>query len=487
MKIVIAVHHFPPRYTSGAELRAYRTAAWLRDHGYDVYVVCVEAIDAGNGHSLTVKDDAYDGLPVRRLSFNLAAAPHPFRWAYDNPWIGGHLRGYLAELVPDLLHLISGYIMSGSTLRAAMDLRIPTVVTLTDFWFLCPRITLLRSNGQLCAPPFDPVTCARCLGEERRRYRLPGRIAPGLMNVFWRLQKTQIRNVEARMTFLRQTLNQVDAIISPSQFLRSIFIEAGVKPERIIFSRQGRDFPGLTPEMLKKTPSSGLRVGYIGQIARHKGVHVLFEAVRRMPDVPLSVRAYGDTTPFPEYTACLHRLIAGDERLELAGVYRRQEVSRVLRELDVIVVPSLWYENSPNVILEAFAHRTPVVASNLGGMAEMVRDGENGLLFAPGDANDLARQLRRLLDDPRLLSALCAGIGPVTSVAQEMDELEEIYRVVAGNGSRRRSCLDKVASDSSDRPQSGSTARRAAPIAGLRQPHSLGGHNGAMGAVRRML
>jgi glycosyltransferase involved in cell wall biosynthesis len=176
---------------------------------------------------------------------------------------------------------------------------------------------------------------------------------------------------------------------------------------------------------------------------------VLFEAARRMPEAPLTVRAYGDTAPFPEYTARLRRLMAGDERLELVGVYHRQEVSQVLRELDVIVVPSLWYENSPNAILEAFAHRTPVVASNLGGMAELVRDGENGLVFTPGDADDLARQLRRLLDDLSLLHALRSGIGPVKSVAQEMNELEEIYRLVAGHGSHQRSCLDKVASDGS--------------------------------------
>jgi hypothetical protein len=173
--------------------------------------------------------------------------------------------------------------------------------------------------------------------------------------------------------------------------------------------------------------------------------------------------------------------------LELAGVYRRQEVSRVLRELDVIVVPSLWYENSPNAILESFAHRTPVVASDLGGMTELVREGENGLLFAPGDADDLARQLRRLLDDPHVLSTLRAGISPVKSVAQEMDELDEIYRAVVGNGGRLRSGLDEVASDGSDRPQSGGTVRRAAPIAGLRQHHSSGEHSGAMGAVRRIL
>lgn len=437
MKIIIAVHHFPPRYTGGAEGYAYRMAAALQARGHEVRVVCVERIDTGPGGSVAWEDDVYEGIMVRRLSFNMTAAPDPFRWEYDNLWIGNHLREFLSEHRPDVFNLISGYLISASALPVAYQLGIPAVVTLTEFWFLCRRLLMLRSDGQLSTLPINAAICARCLGEEKRRYRLLGRIAPGLMDAFWRLRKTQIRNVEARMAFLRQTLNQVDAIISPSQFLRSIFIEAGVAPERIIFSRHGLDFSNLRPEMLEKTPSSGLRVGYMGQIARHKGVHVLFEAARRMPDASLTVRAYGDTAYFPEYTARLRRLIAGDERLELAGVYRRQEVSQVLRELDVTVVPSLWYENCPNVILEAFAHRTPIVASNLGGMAELVHDGENGLLFALGDADDLVRQLRRLLDDPCLLPALRAGIGPVKSVAQEVDELEAIYRGVAGNGHRR--------------------------------------------------
>jgi len=426
MKIVISVHHFPPRYASGAELRAYRTAIWLRDHGYDVYVVCVEAIDRGDGEGLTFEDDTYDGLPVRRLSFNLAAAPDPFRWAYNNPWVGQHLHEYLAEIAPDLLHLISGYLMSGSTLRAAMDLQIPTVVTLTDFWFLCPRITLLRSNGQLCVPPFDATTCARCLGEQKRRYRLPGRIAPALMSAYWQRQSGRVAQVQARMDFLRETLNRVDAIISPSQFLRQMFIQVGIAAERIIFSRQGRDFD-LTPEKLVKMPADHLRVGYMGQIAPHKGVHVLFEAVRQLPGAALEVRAYGDVTPFPDYTSRLRQMARRDPRLRLAGVYDRTEVSRVLQGLDVVVVPSVWYENSPNTILEAFAHRTPVIVSDLGGMAELVEDGVNGLRFVPGDAASLSAKLVQLIDSPELLSKLREGIGPVKSVAEEMAELLRIY------------------------------------------------------------
>ena len=441
MKIVIAVHHFPPRYTSGAELRAYRTAAWLRDHGHSVHVVCVETIDAGDSPGLTWEDTHYDGLPVRRLSFNIAASPDPFRWTYDNPWIGEHVRGYLDDFAPDILHLISGYLMSGSTLRVAGDLDVPTVVTLTDFWFLCPRITLQRSNGQVCAPLFDPLACARCLGEQKRRYRVLGRIAPALMNSFWRTQQDLAARVQARMTFLRETLDGVHAIISPSQFLRSVFVDSGVAPARIIFSRQGRDFPGLTPDLLDKAPAARLRIGYMGQIAPHKGVHTLFEAARHLPDAALEVRAYGDPARFPDYTRRLRQMIRRDPRLSLAGVYERSKVSHVLQGLDVVVVPSVWYENSPNTILEAFAHRTPVLVSDLGGMAELVEDGVNGLRFAPGDAASLAARLRQLADDPDLLAQLREGIGPVKSVAEEMNELREIYRsvTVGASTAQRRS------------------------------------------------
>jgi glycosyltransferase involved in cell wall biosynthesis len=222
----------------------------------------------------------------------------------------------------------------------------------------------------------------------------------------------------------------VAAIISPSRFLRKVFVETGVRTERIAFSRQGRDFPNLTPQLLTKSPAAHLRVGYSGQIAPHKGVHILFQAARQLPGAALKVRAYGDTSAFPDYARQLEQIARQDARLHLAGVYERTQVSRVLQELDVLVVPSVWYENSPNTILEALAHRTPVIVSNLGGMAELVQDGVNGLRFVPGDAFNLAARLKQLLDEPELLPRLRAGIGPVKSVAEEMTELQGIYQAV---------------------------------------------------------
>ncbi|MGQ0603010.1 MAG: glycosyltransferase family 4 protein [Anaerolineales bacterium] len=431
MRILIAVHHFPPRYLGGAEWRAHRTATALMARGYTVRVVSVERIDSGPPDGVAWQDDIFQGVAVRRLSFNLAAAPDRNRWEYDNDWIGAHLRELLQDYRPDVFHVISGYLITGRALRVAQELGIPTVVTLTDFWFLCQRISMWRSNGQLSMLPIDPATCAQCIGEEQRRYRWLGKWFPELMRRYWRGQRAATRRLEARLDFLMQTLNQVEAIISPSQFLRSMFVEAGVAPERIIFSRQGRDLPRSAAAPTRALRRSELRLGYLGQIAELKGVHVLFEAARLLREAPLTVQAYGDPALFPAYASRLKQLIAGDSRLRLAGAYQgAKELEKILAELDVIVMPSVWYENSPNVILEAFAHGVPVIASALGGMAELVQHGKNGLHFIPGDAADLARQIQRLLTEPDLLTELRAGIEPIRSAAEEMQELEAIYQRV---------------------------------------------------------
>jgi glycosyltransferase involved in cell wall biosynthesis len=429
MKILLAVHHFPPHYTGGAEWEAYNTAQALAARGHAVQVLCVERVDEGNSTGLTWSDEIYEGLPVRRLSYNLAAAPDPARWEYDNEWIGDHLRALIAEYRPDVFHLMGGYLLSGRALRVARALGVPTVLSLMDFWFLCPRISMWRSNNTLSTLPIDPVNCARCLGEEQRRYRWLGAAAPTVMQAYWRAQTAAIGRIQQRQAFLREALAAAHLIICRSQFVRQMFIEAGAAPEPLRFLRQGRDFPSLTAEQLEKSSTAILRVGYLGQIAPHKGVHILLQALRRAPRLPLIVRLYGNLAPFPKYSARLRQFVAEDPRARFAGMYHSPaELQMILRDLDVIVVPSVWYENSPNVILEALAHRTPVIVSNLGGMAELVRDGENGLHFIPNDPADLARVLQRLVEEPDLRARLRARHTPIQSVAEEMDTLEELYR-----------------------------------------------------------
>ncbi len=129
----------------------------------------------------------------------------------------------------------------------------------------------------------------------------------------------------------------------------------------------------------------------------------------------------------------LRGLAGGDRRITFAGPFPREEVGYVLSGLDVLVVPSRWYENQPGVILEAFAVGIPVVATDVGGMSEFVRHEENGLLFERESVEDLARQLRRLGEEPGLIGRLRAGIGPVKTVEENVDELEVLYNTLLNN------------------------------------------------------
>lgn len=440
MRILIAVHHFPPAYQSGSEQHAYRVALDLQQRGHDVRVVCIDRIDVGAQGAVTWRDEEVDGLPVRRLSFNLRTAPDPQRWEYDNPWVADHVRELLRQDPIDVLHLFSGYLMTGRTLRAAYDLGVPTVVTLTDFWFFCPRITLLQSNGDLSAPPFDPARCARCLGEQQRRYRWPGRLLPGLMQRFWRLRRRRVHAIAERQRFLRETLLQVDHLFSPSEFLRSMFIDQGVPSTRIDIRRQGIDLTSAGGRRARSAWAPPLRIGYVGQLAEHKGAHVLIAAVRRLSDAPVTLHVYGSEKPFPAYAANLHRLANGDQRIVFAGTFSgAAERQAVFDQLDVLVVPSVWYDNNPMSINEALSAGVPVVTTDLGSMPEAVHHGGNGLLFQRGDDADLARQLRRLIDEPDLLTRLQAGIIPPPSVADEVDQTEAVYQQLVA--ARRREDL----------------------------------------------
>jgi glycosyltransferase involved in cell wall biosynthesis len=429
MKILMAVHHFPPKYTGGAEWRTYRTASYLIQRGHEVRVVSVEQIDCdpANGEPFVWMDETFEGVPIQRLCYNRTRMPDPVSGEYNNPWIGAHLAQIMRDWKPDLFHLISGYLITGSSLVAAREAGIPSVVTLTDFWFICPRISFLRSNGSLSTLPIRPATCARCLGEERRRFRYVGKVVPWLADLYWQNRTDRTGYIEMRLDFLLKELNQAGAVISPSQFLKNIYTNAGVHPDKVIFSRQGSLLAGLEQSSWVKSESPVLRIGYLGQITPIKGVHVLLEAAKKLNGAQIEVNIYGDTGPFPEYTRKLASLSKDDPRIKFRGVYSRSEVSEVFRNLDVLVVPSLWYENSPNVIIEAFAHNTPVLASRLGGMGEMVEDEKTGLLFEPGDPDDLARALLCLLDDPDLLGQLRGRINPIKSMDEEMDELEAIY------------------------------------------------------------
>ena len=190
----------------------------------------------------------------------------------------------------------------------------------------------------------------------------------------------------------------------------------------------------------KRTACERLRIGYLGTLIPSKGAHVLLEAYRILAKPNISLDFHGAWVPLHADTGYLERLkkaaasIPGDIRFH--GRYEPEDVSRILSSLDVLVVPSVWYGSYSIVIREGFLAGVPVVASGHGAMAEAIEHGVNGLLFAPGDAADLATQLRRLLEEPGLRERLAAHPKQVSAVQENAARHLNLYRSLLGE--RRR-------------------------------------------------
>jgi len=266
------------------------------------------------------------------------------------------------------------------------------------------------------------------------------KVADGLSRTPLRRLSFSLRQIEAvreRPAYIRKNLEAVDRVIAYTGLTQGLLASNGIGEGKTVVSHYGIEAADIAEAVGKRRSSSTLRLGFVGTLAPHKGCDTLVRAFKMLPsglDATLSI--HGDPGRYPSFVEELRGLAENDERITFYGSFSREEVGRVLSEIDVLVVPSRWYENAPGVIFEAFAAGVPVLATDLRGMSEFVRHDENGLLFALQDTEDLSRQLRRLAEEPGLLEKLRRGIGPVKTVGQYADELEELYDTLL---KRRRS------------------------------------------------
>jgi glycosyltransferase involved in cell wall biosynthesis len=434
VRILLAAHGYPPTHTAGAERQTERMAHWLQANGHEVEVFALDKLHA----SRTTLDSAqHEGVLVHRLSFQLKEVHSEVLRRYDHPRIGAAMRSLLEERPPfDVVHVISGYWIGHQVIREARAHGVPVVVSLMEYWFMCAQVNLIQPTGALCTGPESDRKCTRCVLEMSRRYRVPAQVAPRLMDAAWKAIRwlPSVRDVHdhirARREGLRDTLTQADQVVCNSRFIIQKFSEAGFDTSRFLFIRQGlpaRDVPSHQP---RASRPALLRLGYLGQIKFHKGVDLLVNAVVSLllAGVPVSLDLWGAENEERTFVERLKALAAAFPAIRWRGLYTGNDVHAVLSELDVVVVPSRWYENSPNVILEAYERGLPVVATRLGGMAELVEHERTGLVFTLDDEHDLRAQLERLHTERGLYEHLRSNLPAVRTVDHEMHELIAVYR-----------------------------------------------------------
>jgi glycosyltransferase involved in cell wall biosynthesis len=429
MRILQVIHDFVPETMAGAEINTHKLAVDLHArYGYEVHVFC-------RGWDLHCapyreRDETLDGLHVRRVDFGEGGLPN--RWRRHDEQLDAAFKRTLERVQPDLVHIQHFIYLSTNIVAIAKAYGVPVVVSLRNFWFRCPWGTLLYHDDSLCQRS-PGVDCLSCLWPDRlgrRRKLIPWRqLNPALIRTYQQLGEPLpgataqiLPSLASWEDEFRAALLQADWLHSPSEFLKAQLVDFGIPAERIAVVTNG--FRYDPAQVQPKSSAARLRLGMIG-VHRLKGLHLLIEAMRGLPPEAAELRVYGQVSD-PRYVEEQQRRAAGLP-IEFCGAYRQDQLYDVFQSIDVLVVPSIWYENCPTVIREAHATGTPVLAADIGGMAEAVRDGVDGLLFRAGDAESLHAKLAWLCAHREVVPQLAQQIPPPLTVQQCTDQIVALY------------------------------------------------------------
>ena len=411
MKLLVVLHDYLPRHTGGSEIHAHQTARELARRGHEVTALFTERdLGAREGE---VRSGTLDGVRTLEIVHQREYADVRESWEEERSLTA--FRAQLAALRPDAVHFHHLAIWGSRCLPAAQASGARVLVTLHDYHLLCDVSTLLRPDGELCEDGLRGA-CSACL----RRHPLLGERWDGRA-----LEAAWSAAARARFERHRADLAAAHVVISPSRFLARTFERAGFRrADEFEILRAGYPGPVLPPR--RRDLARPLRVGYVGGIYSSKGVHVLVRAMRHLSGEPVELVVHGHLDWFPDYAAALRREAEG-LAVRFAGPFEPGAVDAVLSGLDLLVLPSVWYENMPITIHEAHRHGIPVVVTELGGMAEAVEHGSTGLTFPRGDDSALAAAIRSLARDAALYDRLASNRPRVATLAEVVDRLERLY------------------------------------------------------------
>jgi glycosyltransferase involved in cell wall biosynthesis len=450
MRICQVVHGFPPLERTGVEnYTAGLARALARDgHRVEVFVPRKDPLLA----DLALRREERQGFAINWITNN--HDPQGPREALFVPELETAFAAFLERERPEIVHFQHLIKLGLGLVSVARARGIPTVYTVHDYYPICHRYTLLRPDLARCDARADARACARCdlalgylnaqpglgdyqLGVLREQlapaaWEVLADILAGRAEVHGRAHADVLAAEEDRAALDRARLEayaQFDLLLAPSRFLIGELERAGFARGRVQHAPLGFEVEDLAALQPVRERGRSVRFAFLGGIAKHKGVHVLLDAFALLPGGAELVVWGGSSDA--AYVERIRRR-CGEVGAQWRGTYERSDLPRILAEVDALVVPSIWFENFPLVVHEGFAAGRPILASRLGALAEVVRDDVDGLLFEPGDATDLARVLRRCVEDSATLPRLARGIAPVKTMEAEARGLALRYEQLVG-------------------------------------------------------
>lgn len=385
----------------------------------------------------------YDGTPVYRFAAGGGAA---LAQAYGAPDLGAaqSFAAVLARVRPDIVHLHArSAAVSERLVDCAREIGAKVVFTYHTPTVSCARGTMLHLGRSPCDGVLDRRRCTACVLAGHGvpaplrglLARTPEPVGCGLARAglaggaFTALRLPAL--IGAAQRRFHALMRKADRVVAVCGWVRDVLLANGVAASKLVLCRHGLPVRSPPPPPPSPPAAGPLRLGYFGRLDPVKGADLLVEALRRLPDAPVRLDLFGVTQPGGEaYAAALERAAAADPRVALRPALAPGEVAAAMRRCDLVAVPSRGMETGPLVVLEAFAAGTPVLGSRLGGIAELVADGVDGILVEPASPAAWASALAALLGAPERLARLRRGIRPPRTMDDVAGEMAALYRAV---------------------------------------------------------
>lgn len=427
MKILKVIHGYPMRYNAGSEVYSQTLCHELAKR-HELQVFTREENTFVPDYTLHSETDAVNAS-IKLNVINIPLEKH--RYQYRIAEVDKQFEKVLSSFKPNIVHI--GHLNHLSTsLITKIPHTIPIIYTLHDYWLMCPRgqfIQRLPENRNetwgLCDGQEDLKCAMRCY----EGYFSGADEDLSCDSNYW------AHWVKRRMDYIKDLVARVDYFIAPSQYLLAKFKDDFAIPsQKLIYLDYGFDLERLSKRV--RIPNEPFTFGYIGTHIPAKGIQLLIEAFGRLKGKAL-LRIWGrnrgeDTKALKTMAESLSLGIG--QRVEWLSEYNNEQiVPDVFNKVDAIVVPSIWYENSPLVIHEALQVRVPVITADVGGMSEYVQHKVNGLLFKHRDVTSLTAEMQFLLDNPKLAIELGSrgyvqsSDGNIPSVDKHVLDIENIY------------------------------------------------------------
>jgi glycosyltransferase involved in cell wall biosynthesis len=376
-RIIICSNVYPPHFIGGAELIAHYQAKKMKEMGHEVIIFAGDSEIQGKRYDL--HQDSYEGLSVYKVRLQSQDYNPNFINFYHRPVIQ-HFSRLIDDFSPHVVHFHHIIGLSVGLIHLAKRKGIKTVLTLHDHWGFCFKNTLIKDQEQICR---DYGPCEDCLP-------------------FIREEDGMGIPISMRKDFLAIQLKEVDTFISPSQYLAEAYVRAGIPREKIRAMWNGIDVNRFS-HLSKSSMGDTLRFTCIGYLGKHKGIHIILNALPLIDHkhrIRINLVGAGDLVD--SYKKQVEQ-IGWDNSVKFWGKIDNSRIEEVYRETDVLLLASVTPENQPVSIVEAMAAGTPVIASRIGGIPELVEDGKTGYLFEAGNAKDLADKMLEFVLHPERL------------------------------------------------------------------------------------